>query len=208
MPRHFFDLENGETRYVDTEGTELVDVGMIRDEAAKFLASVFRDAVPDVGHRSFIVRARDETESVVFTATLTLEESWAEAAGSKPTTGQQSLVLIVEDDPLARMNAVDIIQDAGFDVVEAGNADEAIAILETRPDIQVVFTDVLMPGSMDGLGLARHVRDKWPAMKIIATTGGFVIGDDQLPAGGMFLQKPYTSARIASAIRDFTGNMN
>jgi CheY-like chemotaxis protein len=99
-------------------------------------------------------------------------------------------VLIVDDDPLARMNAVDIIHEAGFDVVEAGNADEAIAILATRPDVQVVFTDVLMPGSMDGLGLARHVRDKWPSMKIIATAGGFVIGEDELPEGGLFLQKP------------------
>jgi hypothetical protein len=86
MSRHFFDLEHGETRFVDTEGTELADAAMIRDEAAKFLASVFRDAVPNVENRSFIVRARDEAERVVFTATLTFEENWVEDAGHKPAT--------------------------------------------------------------------------------------------------------------------------
>jgi two-component system, response regulator PdtaR len=208
MPRHFFDLENGETRYVDTEGTELADAGMIRDEATRFLASVFRDAVPEMANRSLVVRARDEAERIVFTATLTLEENWIGTVGVKPATGRRPLVLIVDDDPPARTNAVDIIQEAGFDVLEAGNADEAIAILATRPDVQVVFTEVSMPGSMDGLGLARHVRDKWPSMKIIATTGGFVIDEDELPEGGLFLQKPYTPDRVTSAIRKFTDKAN
>jgi CheY-like chemotaxis protein len=73
---------------------------------------------------------------------------------------KRPVVLIVEDEFLLRKNAAGIIEDDGFEVVEAGNADEAIAILETRPDIRVVFTDIQMPGSMDGLKLAHYVRGK------------------------------------------------
>jgi Response regulator receiver domain len=78
---------------------------------------------------------------------------------------KRPVVLIVEDDFLLRMNVAEMIGDAGFDVVEAGNADEAIAILEARPNIHVVFTDIQMPGSMDGLKLARFVRDRWRMAK-------------------------------------------
>jgi CheY-like chemotaxis protein len=81
------------------------------------------------------------------------------------------VVLIVEDEFLLRMDAVDMIAAAGFEVVEAINADDAIEILESRPDITAVFTDIQMPGTMDGLKLARAVRGRWPPVKIIATSG-------------------------------------
>ncbi len=81
------------------------------------------------------------------------------------------MVLIVEDEFLLRMDAVDMIAAAGFEVIEAANADDAIEILEARRDITVVFTDIQMPGSMDGLKLARAVRGRWPPIKIIATSG-------------------------------------
>lgn len=74
-------------------------------------------------------------------------------------------MLVVEDEPLLRMNAVDMIETAGFQVLEAGSADDAIAILEKRDDIRVVFTDIQIPGSMDGLKLARAVRGRWPPIK-------------------------------------------
>ena len=106
------------------------------------------------------------------------------------------VVLIVEDDFLLRMNAAEMIGDAGFDVVEAANADEAIAILEARPDIHVVFTDIQMPGSMDGLKLARFVRGRWPPIKIVATSGFVCVGEDDLPQGSRFLTKPYRPAQI------------
>ena len=77
------------------------------------------------------------------------------------------VVLIVEDELLLRMNAVDMVGAAGFEVVAAANADEAIEILETRRDVTVVFTDIQMPGSMDGLKLARAVRGRWPPIKIV-----------------------------------------
>ena len=88
------------------------------------------------------------------------------ASPPKPTA-----VLIVEDEPLVRFCAVQTVEEAGFDVIEAANADEAIAILESRQDIRVVFTDIHMPGSMDGLKLAHAVRDRWPPIKIIVTSG-------------------------------------
>src|SRR5690349_24079306 len=100
------------------------------------------------------------------------------------------VVLVVEDDYLLRMNAAEMISDAGFDVIDACNPDEAIAILETRPDIHVVFTDIQMPGSMDGLKLARFVRGRWPPIKIVATSGFVNVGKDDLPEGSRFLPKP------------------
>lgn len=84
---------------------------------------------------------------------------------------KRPVVLVVEDDFLLRMDAVDMVRAAGFEAVEAGNADEAISILEARPNIHVVFTDIQMPGSMDGLKLAKFVRDRWPPIKIVATSG-------------------------------------
>ena len=88
------------------------------------------------------------------------------------------------------MNAAEMIADAGFDVVEAASADEAIVILEDRLDITVVFTDIQMPGSMDGLKLAAAIRGRWPPIKIIATSGLVDVRQDELPEGGRFLPKP------------------
>jgi two-component system, response regulator PdtaR len=117
---------------------------------------------------------------------------------------RRPIVLIVEDEFLLRMNAAESIGDAGFDVVEAGNADEAIAILEARPDIHVVFTDIQMPGSMDGLKLAQFVRGRWPPIKIVATSGFVNVGNDDLPEGSRFLPKPYRPEQIVSALRELT----
>jgi CheY-like chemotaxis protein len=103
------------------------------------------------------------------------------------------------------MNAVDMVESAGFLTVEAANADEAIAILEARDDIRVVFTDIqLRGGSMDGLKLARAVRGRWPPIKIITTSGHVDVTDDDLPDGGRFLPKPYSSRQIAAALLELT----
>ena len=103
------------------------------------------------------------------------------------------VVLIVEDEFLIRMDAVDMVRGAGFDVVEAENADEAILILEDRRDITVVFTDIQMPGSMDGLKLAAAIRGRWPPIRIVATSGLLNIGTEDLPPGSRFLPKPYSA---------------
>jgi CheY-like chemotaxis protein len=117
---------------------------------------------------------------------------------------RRPVVLIVEDEFLLRMDAVDIIRAAGFEVVEAGNADRAIEILETRLDISVIFTDVQMPGSMDGLKLARAVRGRWPPIKIVATSGHVVVRDTDLPEGGRFLPKPYSPREVTGVLRELT----
>lgn len=118
------------------------------------------------------------------------------AAATKP------IVLVVEDETLIRMNAVGMIEDAGFQALEAANADEAITLLETRLDICVVFTDIDMPGSMNGIKLAQAVRGRWPPIKIIATSGHFKLKAGDLPPDGRFLPKPYNSRQIVETIRE------
>ena len=110
-------------------------------------------------------------------------------------------VLIVEDEPLVRMGAVNIIEDAGFEVIEAASAEEAMRILECRSDIRVVFTDIHMPGSMDGLKLAHAVRNRWPPIKIIVTSGRDLITKQDLPKGGRFFAKPYDPIEITGVLR-------
>jgi two-component system, response regulator PdtaR len=117
---------------------------------------------------------------------------------------ERPVVLVVEDDSLIRMGAVEMIEVGGFHVVEAANADEAIAILEVRSDITVVFTDIQMPGSMDGLKLAAAIRWRWPPIKIVATSGLVDVRKADLPRGGRFLPKPYSSTEIVGALRELT----
>lgn len=115
------------------------------------------------------------------------------------------VVLIVEDEFLLRMDSAEMLKEAGFEILQAGDADEAIAILSTRSDIHVVFTDIQMPGSMDGLKLARFVRNRWPPIKIVATSGRVHIEGDDLPAGSVFLPKPYHGPELVAALRELTG---
>ena len=114
------------------------------------------------------------------------------------------IVLVVDDEALIRMNAVGMIEDAGFEVIEAANADEAIVILEGRLDIRIVFTDIQMPGSMDGLKLAAAIRGRWPPIKIVATSGLVDVRADDLPDGSVFLPKPYTFDIIRNTLRELT----
>lgn len=80
MPKHFFDFDNGTLRYVDTDGTELADVNMVRNEAVRFLATVFKDTAPDQSNCNLVVNVRDERDRVVYTTALTLQENWVAAA--------------------------------------------------------------------------------------------------------------------------------
>ena len=119
---------------------------------------------------------------------------------------RRPVVLVVEDEFLIRISAVEIIEDAGFEVLQAADADEAIEILEVRTDIRVIFTDIHMPGSMDGLRLAHAVRGRWPPIKIIATSGRINVRIDDLPDGGRFVPKPYHPEEIARTLRELVGN--
>src|SRR3954470_3110925 len=118
------------------------------------------------------------------------------------SASKRPLVLVVEDETLIRMDAVEAIEAAGFDVIEAASADQAIAILEQRSDIRLIFTDVHMPGSMDGLKLAHFVKDRWPPIKIVATSGHARIADSELPEGARFMPKPYSAAEITATLRE------
>jgi two-component system, response regulator PdtaR len=114
------------------------------------------------------------------------------------------VVLVVEDDVLLRWTAVAIIEDAGFDIVEAGTGIEAISILEKRSDIRTVFTDVEMPGSINGLQLAHLISTRWPSIGIMATSGQFRLRDDDLPEGARFLHKPYAVSHLTDTLRELT----
>ena len=114
----------------------------------------------------------------------------------------QTAVLVVEDEALIRMDVVDQLEDEGFLVFEAANADQAIAILAAQPSIQILFTDIDMPGSMDGLKLAAAVRDRWPPVKIIVTSGYRTVEITDLPDGSVFFSKPYHHAGVVESIRE------
>jgi CheY-like chemotaxis protein len=129
-----------------------------------------------------------------------------EARGNRLMTSNSPVnVLVVEDDFLSRLHAVNLVEDAGYVAVEAFNADEAIRILETRKDIRIVFTDIDMPGSMDGLKLAQAIRKRWPPIELILTSGHFTIRDDEIPERGQFFSKPYVDKEIISALHQFGG---
>ena len=115
---------------------------------------------------------------------------------------RKPVVLVVEDELLIRTLALEMVEEAGFEVIEACDADEAIRILESRQDIRAVFTDIHMPGSMDGLRLARAVRDRWPPVALIVTSGVANLADGDLPTGGRFLRKPYLLSEVGTALRD------
>jgi CheY-like chemotaxis protein len=117
--------------------------------------------------------------------------------------GLRGVVLIVEDEPFVMMVAATTIQDAGFETIEAADADAAIAILEARNDIRIVFTDIHLPGSMDGLKLARAIRDRWPPIELILTSGLIKIGQRDLPERGVFLAKPYSLEALTDTLSRF-----
>lgn len=111
------------------------------------------------------------------------------------------VVLIVDDEPLLRMLAVDAVEAAGFVALEAADADEAVTLLEANPDIALLFTDVNMPGSMDGLALAHAVRNRWPTIKILVVSGLERIRPSDLPPHSCFLGKPYRTDSVIAELR-------
>lgn len=116
-------------------------------------------------------------------------------------TDKAVTVIVVEDEPIVRMDIAMSLQDEGFNVLEASNADEAIALLNAHAEIRLMFTDIDMPGSMDGLKLAEAVRDRWPPVKIIIASGQRDLNDERLPVEGKFFSKPYDHGQVVSAIR-------
>ena len=118
----------------------------------------------------------------------------------KPVT----VVLVVEDEALVRMDIVNQLEDEGFTVLEAGNADVAIEVLEAHPEVSILFTDIDMPGSMDGLKLSAAVRDRWPPVKIVVTSGHRTVEITDLPDGSVFHAKPYRHGDVVASFRELT----
>jgi CheY-like chemotaxis protein len=121
------------------------------------------------------------------------------------TTEKTPNVLIVEDEMVLRMRAVDIVEDAGFVAVEAVNADQALAILESRSDISLMLSDIQMPGSMDGLKLAHAVHERWPQIKIILVSGHVQVSDTDKPAESRFFGKPLGSEHMIHELQEMIG---
>jgi two-component system, response regulator PdtaR len=115
---------------------------------------------------------------------------------------QRVAVLVVEDEYLIRMDTTASLKTIGFIVFEAGNAAEAIRCLELHKEIRLIFTDINMPGSMDGLALARYVRGRWPPVKIIVTSGYMKALESDLPTGALFVEKPYHPKNIADKMNE------
>lgn len=111
-------------------------------------------------------------------------------------------VLVVEDEPLVRIDIADSLVDAGFEVIEAANAADAIAALESHADIRLIFTDIDMPGSMDGLMLAAAVADRWPPVRIIVTSGHRIVEITDMPDGSVFFSKPYRATEIVASMHE------
>jgi two-component sensor histidine kinase/ActR/RegA family two-component response regulator len=124
---------------------------------------------------------------------------------SSDPTGPSPNVLVVEDEMVLRMRAVDIVEDAGYTAVEAVNADEALAILESRSDISLLFSDIQMPGSMDGLKLAHAVHDRWPSIKIILVSGQLQLTDTDKPADSRFFGKPLEVKQMIAELQEMVG---
>lgn len=116
------------------------------------------------------------------------------------------VVLVVEDEPLIRLDAADMIEDTGCNVLQAGNADAALTTLKRRSDIQVLFTDIDMPGSIDGMELAHRVADKWPGISIIIASGKLGLDKMDLPTGAVLLAKPYPSSQVELALQNAARN--
>jgi CheY-like chemotaxis protein len=115
---------------------------------------------------------------------------------------EKAVVLVVEDEALIRISAVHMVEDAGFMAVDACDADEAIAILERRKDIWAVFSDIVMGRTKAGLRLAKVVRNRWPPIHLILTSGLNAPDKSEFPANGRFIAKPYTAKHVATVLHE------
>jgi len=116
------------------------------------------------------------------------------------TSANCATILVVEDEGLIRLDTSETLREAGFAVLEAANAEEALARVESRPDIRLVFTDVNMPGRMDGVELARCLHRLHPSIRLILTSGKTTVTKDDIPDDGDFIAKPYSPESVTRAV--------
>ena len=108
------------------------------------------------------------------------------------SSAAQNAILIVEDEDLLRLHAADLLEEAGFEVLEAADADAALALIGSRPDIRILFTDIGLPGELDGIELAQTVHERWPHVLLLVTSGKQRPSESEIADNGRFLAKPYT----------------
>jgi CheY-like chemotaxis protein len=118
----------------------------------------------------------------------------------KMTRQSLKTVLVVEDEILTRVDAVACLREAGFDVVEAASGAEALAVIGARDDVDLIFTDIQMPGAIDGLELARRARESHPQVRLVFTSGARRVDKDNLPGEGVFFSKPYNAKNVAETV--------
>jgi two-component system, response regulator PdtaR len=121
---------------------------------------------------------------------------------NKPAASQKAVILVVEDEPFLRFLAADVLEEEGFDVAEAANAENAMRVLESRQDINLVFTDIALPGDLDGMDLVRHVQHRWPHIQLVITSGQTKPSPAEMPEDGRFIAKPYSPRDL---IREISG---
>lgn len=121
---------------------------------------------------------------------------------SASSTPPRTVVLLVEDEPLVRMVGTDVLEDAGYAVVEAVDANEALAQLEAHPEVNILFTDVRMPGELDGVALAHIVHDRRPDVRLVIASGHVRLAPSELPDNGRFVPKPYKPDELVAVMRD------
>ncbi|WP_312794850.1 response regulator [Tianweitania sp.] len=129
------------------------------------------------------------------------------ASSSRPRpVANKPIVLVIEDEPVLRIDIVDMLEDDGFGVVEATSVENAIAILETRLDIRIVYMDLDMPRGVDGVKIAAAIRDRWPPIEIVLTASRVDGARIQLPVRAKFFAKPIDPIQVISAVRAFAAN--
>jgi CheY-like chemotaxis protein len=114
----------------------------------------------------------------------------------------KAAILVVEDETLIRLWAADLLEENGFSVLEAENAEAALKVLESRSDVKLLFTDVQMPGSINGMELAREVHARWPHVLLVITSGRERPKRAEIPDDGRFVAKPYSGEELLGQVKD------
>ncbi|HEY0436419.1 MAG TPA: response regulator [Phenylobacterium sp.] len=125
-------------------------------------------------------------------------------AGDPPAEPEATklVVLVVEDEPLVRRVAAAMLEEAGYAVIQADGPRQALLALEARGEIHLLFTDIQLPGEVDGLELALLVRSRWPQVGLLVTSGHHDAAPERLPEGGRFLAKPYARADVLREVEE------
>jgi CheY-like chemotaxis protein len=114
----------------------------------------------------------------------------------------EPLILVVDDEELLRLHAADLLEEHGFRVIEARNAAAALKVLEARDDVRLLFTDIQMPGALDGMDLAREVHQRWPNVLLVITSGQKKPTEEEIPDHGRFVAKPYRAGELLDQVKD------